>query len=1113
MQLAYTERAFTYASESYRIDRSLRNISKLSERVLTAIATISRRLITCDIKALVFIIGTVLLLTTNTSDSGFLNESIAVGGAITSSLKYKEKMMYQEALIDKMMIDIFGDVAKENIYAEEAKSALYAGLDTRGRFDIIYRRNKNNKTNPLNIPVHDIHDDVMYDLDDDGKPLTKDGHKVKTVVPLYNTFLEDDVRDKLVSKESFRFIDISALLQDKSPDEQALVVKNAIQRGLFKEILAAKKGNAVDTPIRLLCCNDLDYAKTRNVDFFISPQDLIAYGKVLVTSHEVIAKGTFRVKVVEEGYPGTGDGQSRITTQFARELGIEGFGQLQFRLELLRKLLVTGSFILSSLGEEVDMVIPVSNFKGGHEPAIGTYDYDGRLGIMANSDSRKLRIRDNFEIQHYYRDIDWKMVSDRIKELLGAHQDPQRYLELIGDTEEKQEDFAVVNAILKAVPMKDDDSRYVAMALIRHPYIASKIKEYMLSNYADLATTGNHYFNGSYLACLESLPDGYAYAKNSTGKEWVFRIPMLSAGNIVKLTMVDDDYMYGRMNGDKVHDAEILAALHNKGSIFVNSNTAARLNSDFDMDPMCRCGEDDPYFVRLEEVHEDWGTMSLIDKDKKRNRSPWGKFGVSEAVADFIAAPNIGALTLLQHNIMSRKNDSKTIKFLKSIGLTVLQAAELIGLATQIAVDYKWNSNLSAKEEKTKDILLKHFTGKSPFHRNIIKEIRAGNTDWDIEGGPDTVLEKLVCIVRDALKANDIDDELNTFRPGTYVGFLGLPNPATWDLYRAEVLERVQSYNKAISKILNTTKPDSRKRKDAISKVCEINRMDFAYLRSTMTHDSFMDIVRLGWDAGHQAAERSNNSKASFIFTAGVVDVIVECLNFAHGGIGHVMAKYSDLKEDQTPAPRIRLFEGWRQHLGLSKEDTAALLKHAFQYEDTKAQEQLEEAAKKWAATVKGQVVLGTTINGKTSDTCLFAKDRIVGEVRTSLVELGRYVVEDVTVSGLQLIAVLRPVINRSKVVRHNMRATRLWQNVETNESKATKAARTVKTLRTAMKSAKIVPGERGLEIVSSDGDVIAAVYAGDNQSMILGDVRMVDVQHIPGKLSANITVDRIYNA
>lgn len=1020
--------------------------------------------------------------------------------------------------IDRMFELIFGRSAHEIVATQAAKSKLYSGPDTANRFDVMKRRNKWGKTNPIMIPVHTIEDKPMYHLGKDGKEIIDKGKKLPITVPLYNTFLENDVAEGRVKLEAFRFIDISALLRDKTPDEQALVIKHAIQSGLHQQLMSCKKGNAVDIPVRLLVCSDLEYAKTRNCAFFTSPQDLIAYGKALVTSHETIATGDFRFTVVKEGDLGTGDGQSRISIPLARELGYEGFGHIQIRLELAGKYLVTGSALISTLGKEVDFIIPDSNFKGGHTPEIGkVYQYNGRLGVMMNAADRNLKIRDNFEVQHYYRDLEWDMVDARAEELVGAHRDPKRYLEVVGDTEPKEEDFTTVNSLLKSVTPVEEDSeaQYVAGALMHHYYVASKVHDFILSKYADLATCANHYFDGAYLACLEELPDDHAYVRGSAGTEWVFRIPMLSAGNIIKLKMVSEDDLYGLLNGDSVHDAEILAVIYNRGSIFVNSATAAKLNSDFDMDPMCRCPESDPYYKRMTEVKSDWGSMELTSKDKTRKRSQWNRFGASDAVADFIAAPNIGSLTLLQDNILMRRSDPRAVSFCKNLSLNIKSAAELTGMLTQVAVDsHKWTARLEPEEVSVSGKLMKYFTGKSPFHRNIISEIRAGNTDWDVE--PEHHLDKLVQTVRDAQAANNLGDIMESFSPGSYVGFLGIPSPAILEDLRPEVLERVSSYNKSIAAVLSQTKEGSRHRDDAIAKICEVNRMDFAYMRQTMTIEAFRDYVRLAWDAAHQAASRSTNkSKASFIFTAGVIDVVVDCLNEVYGGFGAVSASYSELKAGEVPAPRIRLFDGWKMHIPYHEQ--TSLLKKAFKYEDEDAKARISEAMQKWAAQVKGKVTVGirTTMKGYKHYTCLFSGKSIVGDIRTSLIELGAYEVTDVTVSGVQLIVSLRPIIDEPKVSRHKMKVVRLWQNdASESDSKAKKAERTVSIIKesTRLVTNKVVPGDRGVDLIIR-GKVVASIMSSSvDESVVLGKVKIVDVIHEPGTLSATIIADRVHS-
>jgi len=621
--------------------------------------------------------------------------------------------------IPRMFDMIFGRGSITGNRIDNAKPALYSGPDAAGRFTILQRRDKWGKTHALVIPVHAINDEPMYHLGDDGKPIEdKNGDKMAVTVPLYNSFLEDDIQKDKVELSTLRYIDISALLRDKHGDEQSLIVKHAIQRDLANQLMACKKGNAVDIPVRLLVCSDLEYAKTRSSDFFISPQDMIAYGKALVTSHETIAKGKFRFLVCEEGQYGTADGQSRISIPLARELGYEGYGQLQFRLEFGTKLLVTGSTVMSTLGHEVDMIIPISNFKGGNAPEVGTYFYKGRLGIMCNGADRTLTIRDNMEVQHYYDDLNWGMVDDGLNELIDAHRNPRKFLELIKDTEYREGgDNAVFISTLKAInPDISTEAMFVAEMMIRHPKFAEAVHDYILSKYADIAKCAGHKFDGAYLACLDDLPDDTAYFRGSSGTEWVFRIPMLSAANFVKLTMISEENLIDMMKGDPNHDAEILAARYNRGSIFVNSKTAAKLNSDFDMDPMCRCPESDPYYEKLTNVAKEWGDMTIIQKDKVRSRSDWHRFGVSEAVSSFLAAPNIGAQTLLQDNIMMRKDDPIAIRFCKSVGLTVKEAATLVGLAISIAVDsHKWTSSLTVEEQELADKLLKFFTGKSQF--------------------------------------------------------------------------------------------------------------------------------------------------------------------------------------------------------------------------------------------------------------------------------------------------------------------------------------------------------------------------------------------------------------
>ena len=92
----------------------------------------------------------------------------------------------------------------------------------------------------------------------------------------------------------------------------------------------------------------------------------------------------------------------------------------------------------------------------------------------------------------------------------------------------------------------------------------------------------------------------------------------------------------------------------------------------------------------------------------------------------------------------------------------------------------------------------------------------------------------------------------------------------------------------------------------------------------------------------------------------------------------------------------------------------------------------------------------------------------------------------------------------------------RLWQNVDSDGSKAVRAARTIKLMKTATRLAsttvaKIVPGDKGLDLVLN-GKVVAAVYAsGGNQSLILGNINIVDINYEPGKLSVDAVVDRSY--
>lgn len=1006
---------------------------------------------------------------------------------------------------DNLLGLIFGRTGREVVMADNARPALYGGPAAAGRFDISTRRDRWGKTRPIVIPVHDIHDEPMYHLGDDGEPIEdKDGNRIPVTVPLYNTFLEDDINRGKVRPEVFRFIDISALLRDRNVDEQSLVIKHAIQTGLYEQLLSCKKGNAVDIPVRLLVCSDVEYAKGRNHAFFISPQAMIAYGKALVTSHEVIATGRFRIKVVEEGDKGTADGQTRISVALARELGYEGFGQLQFRLELKGDMLVTGSALVSTLGEYADMVIPVSSFKGGNRPEVGgTYFYKGRIGIMANAAHRNLKIRDNFQVQHYYRDLDWDMVKERADELVGAHRDAVRYLEVVGDTEESEsEDFTVTNAVLKAVAFSDsEDAQYVARVLMKHPWLASKVHDFILARYADLAKSANHRFDGAYLACLEDLPDDHAWVNGAVGKEWVFRIPMLSAGNFVKLTMASEDDMWELMNGNPAHDSEIMSAMSNRGSIFVNSGTAKRLNSDFDMDPMCRCPESDPYHVRLDEVVQDWGKMTLVDKDKVRKRSEWNRFGISDAVADFLAAPNIGILTLLQDNVIQRE------------GKRALADAELVGMATQVAVDsHKWTSKLTVDEQSRIDKLIRIYTGRSPFHRNVIGQLRAGDTDWDLE--PKNNLDRLVLKVRDAQRENDLGDIMETFKPGGYVGFLGIPDKEVLEEYRPEVLEKVGAYNRSIAGVLTHTKEGSKNRQDAIAEVCEANRMDFAYLRGTMASEEFRDFVRVAWDAAHQSAERSRNqSKASFIFTAGVADIVVECMNEIYGGFGKVARSYGQLRPGEHKAPRVRLFDGWRMYVG-KKVDTRKLLHKAFTEEDEVAQKTISKAMDAWLKHVTGDVKVGirTSYNGRRHTTCLFRAKKIVGDIRTNLIGLGDYEVVAAEKSGVNIIVSLRPITAVAVAVRHKVKVVGLWQDVAGSGSQTEKVGRTVRRLKTATRlaSVEIAPGDSGLEF-RIKGERIAMVLASSaDQSLVLGRVKVVDVQHEEGKASAAVTVDRI---
>jgi len=1024
-------------------------------------------------------------------------------------------------MVDRLVSNIFGDVGKEVIKEEKAKGNLYSGPVTFGRFDVTPRRDLWNNTHSVKIPVVDLQGRPLYLKDADGEIITnRRDERLAVEVPNFNTFLEADIVAGVTSLDAFRFVDLTELLRSNSSNlNKSVLIKQTVQKWAG-QILSAKKGNAADTPVRLLVCTDPEYVASRR-RFFSSPQDMVAYGKATVTSHEVIVAGSFKFLVVAEGELGTADGQGRMSIPLTRESGYNTWGQKQFRLEFEElDLLAAGSLLPSVRGEDVDLILPISIFKGRKEIPVEvgrTYKYHGRLGIMADAASRDLKIRDNIEVQHYYRDLDWPMVMERLGELHGAHKTPRGYLEVVNDLEERQEDFMVHHAVLKAVLAGGEEACYVGQTLMKHPWIARKIYNHLLAQYADAARCANHRFDGAYLACLEALPDDVAFVPGGSGNEWVFRIPMLSAGNFARLKIVDEDYLYSLMNGDKAHDAELTAAMRCRGSIFTNSTVAKVMNSDFDFDPMCRCGEDDPHHVKLDLVAEDWHGMPGAFKPKERTRSQWHKFGTTDAVSAFLNAPNIGALTLLQHNIFLRKDDANAVKFLKGLGLTVQSAAELTGLATTFAVAaHKWSERLPEKKQDTVDELLKFFTGKSPFHRSALAEIRAGNTDWDVE--PDHFLNRLVLKVRDALKEDNLEAILDGFNPGTFFGFLGSPSDLTLN---DEVIDMVKDYNVAIAKVLTSTKEGSLTRGESITVVCETNRCHWAYLREAMDHKSFKDAVRILWNAGHEAAERSKKgSKASVVFTAGVADIIVDCLNDEYGGFGRVPRDYTVLRPEEHPAPRVRLYGGWKGHakdLGYDPREIAMKLR-----DDEDAKAAFDLSVVEWGKTldkvVGRKVIIGysCTKNGKSYKKAIFYQKKILGEVRSTVVEPGTYILKgSMTLTGTVLV-ILTPVFeeNGTTTARHLMKVIGLWQDVPGDKSNARKAAKTIEKVKAAkhLAGVEIKPDELGLGLYIK-GVRCCKVVSGSpkrtnhGHSVVTGKVRVVDIVQ-DGQLSAFLTVD-----
>jgi hypothetical protein len=320
-------------------------------------------------------------------------------------------------------------------------------------------------------------------------------------------------------------------------------------------------------------------------EVFVTAQDATAYFGILTSINEFgIYDIDCRVRVVNDGEMGTGDGMGLVSRELSSDLlgrarkfkpsswlsSNKGLRQMQVRIvgDIAGKMILSkGTLLPAALPDAIDLVLPKSFFKGRNEPERGYYK-STELSIGIREVARMLKFGSSYTFgQFFSQETHEKLhpqLEDDLAKLAAMRVDPVKVQEYLGVLPgyESHGDGARENEARS----RFEEFLQAGLSPL-HPWMYSRLQDMQRTAYVQLALGGGIKLHGAMTAfadlqdftvCMPEEPEGYLVLS---------RYPVRHRKGIWRV----------------FNDPKAIKSVCS-GSVYMNAALAVLLDADFDGD-------------------------------------------------------------------------------------------------------------------------------------------------------------------------------------------------------------------------------------------------------------------------------------------------------------------------------------------------------------------------------------------------------------------------------------------------------------------------------------------------------------------------------------------------